>query len=129
VRQIKQGIDYSIANHMEYLARRWPKTNQLSEQQRHLYECGKDTCQTWTHQRNITLQRMGVNRCRRSRLRILEENEADLDQSSSSDDSHNSSNTDEEEATTHEGASRYKFDEGMLDIMEHVIKSIFTPAG
>ncbi len=37
---MKQGIDYSIANHLEYLTSKWPNEEQLSEYTKNLYRRG-----------------------------------------------------------------------------------------
>ena len=41
IRNIKQGIESSIANHLEYLTLRWPRDTQLSQQAKELYARGE----------------------------------------------------------------------------------------
>jgi len=41
VRCVKQGIDYSIANHLEYLTSKWPNEEQLGKYTKNLYRRGK----------------------------------------------------------------------------------------
>jgi hypothetical protein len=46
VRCVKQGINYSIANHLEYLMSQWPNEDQLSEYTKNLYRKGEEVCKT-----------------------------------------------------------------------------------
>jgi hypothetical protein len=117
VRHIKQGIDYSIANHMEYLTRKWPKTKQLDDQCQRLYESGKVKCQEWARQQNIAIARLVQSRHPTNMQQIRMEDHDSNDESQSSQES-------EEEARTQDGSykgHRYRFDESMLDITEHII--------
>jgi hypothetical protein len=56
VRCMKQGIDYSIANHLEYLTSKWPNEEQLSEYTKNLYRRGEEMCKTWANLRNESMQ-------------------------------------------------------------------------
>jgi len=47
VRDIKQGIDSSIANHLDHLTQKWPKIEQLSEYHQRLYQRGERVCKIW----------------------------------------------------------------------------------
>ncbi len=47
VRQIKQGIDYSIANHLELLTSKWPPEDQLPYNTLRLYTKGEELCRSW----------------------------------------------------------------------------------
>jgi len=59
VRQVKQGIDYSIANHLEYLTKCWPREDQLSAQMQRILLNGREVCQRWARQCGIiNLQQM-----------------------------------------------------------------------
>ncbi|MFN9980825.1 MAG: hypothetical protein ACK53Y_12950, partial [bacterium] len=49
VQYVKQGIDSSIANHLEYLTSKWPKEDQLSAYTRRLYSRGEQACRIWAH--------------------------------------------------------------------------------
>jgi len=42
IRKIKQGIDYSIANHLEYLTKKWPQRDHQNYHTRRLYERGEE---------------------------------------------------------------------------------------
>ena len=48
IRKVKQGIDHSIANHLEYLTSKWPKPEQMSAQTRATYLRGEAMCKKWT---------------------------------------------------------------------------------
>jgi hypothetical protein len=47
VRHVKQGIDYAIANHFEYLTKRWPRKDQLSPYAMQMYEHAIELCKLW----------------------------------------------------------------------------------
>ena len=47
VRRVKQGIDYSIANHLELLTSKWPGEEKLSDHTKWLYKRAEEICQTW----------------------------------------------------------------------------------
>jgi hypothetical protein len=47
----EKGIDYSIANHLEYLMSKWPNEEQLSEYTKNLYRKGEEICKTWANLR------------------------------------------------------------------------------
>jgi hypothetical protein len=49
VRHVKQGIDCSITNHLEYLTSKWPADEQLSGYAKRLYHRGENTCYLWAH--------------------------------------------------------------------------------
>jgi hypothetical protein len=45
---VKQSIDHSIANHLDFLTSRWPSEDQLSEHTKKLYARGEEICKTWS---------------------------------------------------------------------------------
>jgi len=47
VRSIKQGIDYSIANHLAYLTSQWLHEDQLDANATRLYKKGEEICKKW----------------------------------------------------------------------------------
>ena len=47
IRCIKQGIDHSIANHLEYLTSQWLWEDQVDENMQRLYRNGEETCKRW----------------------------------------------------------------------------------
>jgi hypothetical protein len=51
VRNIKQGIDYSIANHLEHLTSQWLHEDQLSLVTRRLYQKGEAIYKIWVNSR------------------------------------------------------------------------------
>jgi hypothetical protein len=54
VRQVKQGIEYSIANHLEYLTNEWPHLDQLSILMQRAYNKGVEMCTRWASQHDNT---------------------------------------------------------------------------
>jgi len=73
VRLIKQGIDSSIANHLEFLTKKWPKSGETSAYHQRLYERGERVCKIWASANQSSDP--------------LETNEADDSSSNSSKDS------------------------------------------
>jgi hypothetical protein len=61
IRGIKQGIDHSIANHLEYLTSKWPKEDRLSPHVRNVYRRGENICHIWAQQTNPTENLNPVN--------------------------------------------------------------------
>jgi len=47
IRQVKQGIDQSIANHLEFLTSQWIPESQLSQRTKELYARGEEVCKLW----------------------------------------------------------------------------------
>ncbi len=47
IRQVKQDIDYSIANHLEMLISKWQCKDQLTAYAKRLYKRGGEICYTW----------------------------------------------------------------------------------
>ena len=47
VRCVKQGIDQSIANHLEYLTSQWLSEDQIDENMNRLYAKGEEACKQW----------------------------------------------------------------------------------
>ena len=60
IRNIKQGIDSSIASHLEYLTSRWPREETLSDYTRRLYHRGEELCKYWALP-NKDKTRIGLN--------------------------------------------------------------------
>jgi len=54
IRKIKQGIDYSIANQLEYLTKKWPQRDHQNFHTRSLYERGEEICKLWVLHKNST---------------------------------------------------------------------------
>ena len=110
---------------MEYLTKQWPKLNQLSEQNKRLYETRKEKCQEWALQQNLTIQRVSLHHRRQSRRQGYREENEDSEDDSYTDDSFSSQNSNEEneynEQNANRNAKRYRFDKSMLNIMEHII--------
>jgi len=49
---IKQGIDYAIANHLEYLTNKWPCYEQLDYHAQRQIRNGETLCEIWVNQQN-----------------------------------------------------------------------------
>jgi len=112
VRQVKQGIYYSIANHLEHLTKRWRQLNQLSAQMRRAYENGKNLCKIWAEQHNtIGIQRVRIHQ-RSPRVHMG----SDIENSDTDNDS-DTSYISEESQHQH----RYHFDQSMVDILDRVM--------
>jgi len=47
IRQVKQDIDYSIANHLEMLTSKWQCKDKLTAYAKRLYKRGEEICYTW----------------------------------------------------------------------------------
>jgi hypothetical protein len=54
IRKLKQGINYSIANHLEYLTKNWPQRDCQNYHTRRLYERGEEICKLWALHKNST---------------------------------------------------------------------------
>jgi hypothetical protein len=50
IRGIKQGIDYSIASHLEHLTSTWPAADQQTAHTKALYQRGEAICKIWAAQ-------------------------------------------------------------------------------
>jgi len=53
--QVKQGIEHSIANHLEHLTKNWPKIEQLDPYTLELYKKGEEICKIWGRDGNNPL--------------------------------------------------------------------------
>ena len=49
IRKIKQTIDHSIANHLEYITSRWPEEETLNEATLRMYKKGEEICKIWAN--------------------------------------------------------------------------------
>jgi hypothetical protein len=54
IRHVKQGIDQSIANHLEKLTDKWYNKEELSNSALETYNRGVDVCIIWTNQYNAS---------------------------------------------------------------------------
>jgi hypothetical protein len=50
IRQVKQGINHAMANHLEYLTDKWPREEQLTRYTLELYKRGEEICKFWAKQ-------------------------------------------------------------------------------
>ena len=109
IRCIKQGIDFSIASHLEFLTQKWPKAEQISEHHRRLYIRGERVCKIWADSN-----------------KPQPKPEAEEDNNSSAESSINDSN-DELSCTPNEclqiqkKKARYAFNHNMYDYLGNII--------
>ncbi len=78
---MKQGIDYSIANHLEHLTWQWAPIGQMAASMQRLYENGINICQQWTRQSDVTLQQVGCQRNPPRYSRLNDEDSSNADES------------------------------------------------
>jgi len=52
VRQVMQGIDYSIANHLKHLTEKWVTEDQLDINDRRIYKRGEEICKEWASKKS-----------------------------------------------------------------------------
>jgi hypothetical protein len=122
VRQVKQGIDYSIASHLEHLTWQWAPIDQMAANMQKLNENGINICQQWTRQGNVALQEVGRRHnpppysCLNNEA-SPEADESSIDTGEDSTISKDSTDSDSDMHTHH----RYRFDASMLDVLGHAI--------
>ncbi len=116
IRNIKQGIDSSIASHLEYLTSRWPREETLSDYTRRLYHCGEELCKYWAlpnkDKTRIGLDNFGDLEC------IHEQYNDDFNDTSSSSSHSSAISKLVRDTETH---NRVKFDQSMFDTLERNI--------
>ena len=54
IRQVKQGINHAMANHLEYLTDKWPREEQLTRYTLELYKRGEETYKLGATQKQDT---------------------------------------------------------------------------
>ena len=111
VRVIKQGIDYSIANHLEHLTAKWPREEELSAHAKYLYSRGEEVCKIWASQQLPSTP--------------IYPDELSIHSSISWDDKSYSSSSDSsasaESSIQRPVKNRYRFDSSMFDLLERNI--------
>jgi hypothetical protein len=109
IRDVIQGIDSSIANHLEYLTSKWPKWDDLSEHTKETYKRGEALCRAWATKSGTIEQRENIDE--------------DSTSSSQSRNSDNSSTTSASSCSTtlKPAKNRYRFDETMLDSLAPIL--------
>jgi hypothetical protein len=98
IRKIKQGIDCSIANHLEFLTSQWPHEEDLSAHTLNKYRRGEELCQHW-----VNLQANQNNIINRG-------NAEDKDHDSTQEN-------EDEDICSSTGNNRYHFDNTMHDAL------------
>ena len=110
MRTVKQGIDYSIANHLEYLTSKWPRPEQMSLSSREMYRRGEELCQSWTKQVNTPKPTMFIDDSTADSIEPWDEDDSTVESTSSM--------TPTLQAPT---KNRYRFDDTMLDCHGRII--------
>jgi hypothetical protein len=110
VRNVKQGIDYSIANHLEYLTSKGPRLDQMSIRARESYKRGEAVCKKWAEQKHVTATNHHIDDNNDISL-------ASWDDDASSIDSISVENTTPQAITK----NRFRFDDTMLDCHDRII--------
>jgi hypothetical protein len=114
VRCVKQGFEYYIANHLEYLTCKWPRADQQSSHTKRLYKRGEEMCIMWVAQRDMDTDHEAACDQISNNIDLEVEEESSLGSSSS----------DEQSITTEYHTSeknRFHFDRSMFDTLEHII--------
>jgi hypothetical protein len=113
VRHVKQGIDQSIASHLEYLTKKWPAQNELTPYQQHLYKRGERVCQIWAAANQHHTNQQSNHLC------------SDDHSSTSSSricNSYKTNNTVPHEShLLHKHANQYSFTQDMYDYLGNII--------
>jgi len=113
IRSVKQGIDYGIANHLEYLTTRWPRQDQLSPYAQQLYNHGIEACSLWA----MPPMNEGIrSNARRGRPRSGHQDDT------TSDSEYDSQSSQESNTHAHpSNGQRCHFDNTMFDPLERII--------
>jgi hypothetical protein len=114
VRQIKQGIDYSITYHLEHLTEKWLHEEQLSANNIRRYKRGEAMCNKWASSRSDDNQDSITLHSETDDTETIEDEY--LTESSSM-----SVVTDNCENIQAAGKNRYRFDSSMIDLLGRII--------
>ena len=106
IRNVKQGIDHAIANHLEYLTSKWPRMDQQSKHTRELYQRGEAICKKWATLNNDASSKRNFD-------------DTSVVSLQSWDDDATSSESDTTDTTHPKDTpkNRYRFDSTMLDCL------------
>jgi hypothetical protein len=119
IRHIKQGIDYAIANQLEYLTQQWPRHDQLSPYAQRLYDHGVCTCKLWATAPSQVRDGQNTHQnTSRDRSNFAEELSEDEDDDYASTDEFSS---DDEYYVPPSNKKRNHFDSSMFDTLEKII--------
>jgi hypothetical protein len=114
---VKQGIDFSIANHLEFLTNKWSLLDQLSYQMRRVYDNGVDICKQWTAQHEeVDFRQRGIQNLSNACSISLFNDHDDHSENSSTDNEEDRDNQQHEDENAHE-KNRYHFDASMIDLV------------
>jgi len=117
IRKLKQGIDYSIANHIEYLTSKWPREEQLSEHTKRLYKQGINICTLWAQDKQCTIG----SYCDDNSSQASSNMDMDDELSDSSEDSISSNTINSSLVRNDVEKNRYRFDSTMYDNLKRII--------
>jgi hypothetical protein len=119
VRCVRQGIDQSIANHLELLTSKWIPEEQLSHNTRRLYAKGEEICKFWVANNLLPCYTKGQT--------DTENHDDNTDSSSRYSWIDDSSSTDSDPEVYQPAAlvpgtkTRYRFDPDMYDLLGRII--------
>eukprot|EP00590_Aulacoseira_subarctica_P005294 CAMPEP_0172416722 /NCGR_PEP_ID=MMETSP1064-20121228/3216_1 /TAXON_ID=202472 /ORGANISM="Aulacoseira subarctica , Strain CCAP 1002/5" /LENGTH=1681 /DNA_ID=CAMNT_0013154579 /DNA_START=343 /DNA_END=5384 /DNA_ORIENTATION=- len=113
IRNIKQGIDSSIANHLDHLTQNWLKLEQLSEYHQRLYQRGERVCKIWADA-NASSKPPTMEAC------DTENESHDTDSVTTLEDD-NASLDPNDCAKTRKKESRFTFNHSMYDLLNGTI--------
>jgi len=114
IRQVKQGIEHSIANHLEHLTKNWPKIEQLYPYTLELYKKGEEICKIWARVGNNPSNICSHNF---STEHSTEYNSDDSWYTDTCSNDSDSSHSYQATVITH----KQKFDSTMYDLLGHII--------
>jgi hypothetical protein len=108
IRTVKQGIDYSIASHLEHLTSKWPAADIQTAHAKAMYQRGEAVCKFWAEQGNIT-----------AKPSIDDKSVHSLTSWDDRSSSSNSESSNDQIAPV--DTKRYRFGPSMYDLLEHKI--------
>ena len=117
IREVYQGIDSSIAQHIAYLTEQWPSDDQLSEHTLETYKRGEEICAFWAS-REKSLP-CALNDTPSARIQVACDDSDSFCSSGSSSD-------EEDNLQMPNGKNRYQFNSSMYDFFGRV--NILTSA-
>ncbi len=120
IRKVKQGIDHSIANHLEYLTQRWIRQEHLSAYALNLYRRAEQICDSWSSRQSMRSLKYAQY------LHSPREHHNAIEAISSDDSLINSISSHEQQQNNRlplrqDEKHRYHFDSTMIDKLDRVI--------
>jgi len=120
IRCVKQGIDQSIANHLDLLTSKWLTEDQLSPHTKQLYAKGEEICKVWATNKLLPLSN---NPSTTNLATAIEDSSEYSHRSWDNDDSSSDSDLETYVPTIQKPAmkTRYRFDHDMYDLLGRTI--------